>query len=55
MHSGSPTLKKMFFGVQLIYSDVLVSGVQQSESMPHIHKSILSKILSPRRPLRSIE
>ena len=27
-----------FFGVQLIYNVVLVSGVQQNESVTHIHK-----------------
>ena len=34
-----------FIGVQLIYNVVLVSGVQQSNSLIHIHIFILFKIL----------
>ena len=33
--------KKKFIGVQLLYNAVLVSGKQQSESVVHIHISIL--------------
>ena len=47
--------KKFFIGVWLIYNVMLVSGVQQSESIIHIHISTLFKILFPYRPLRSIE
>ena len=47
--------KKIFIGVQLIYNVVLVSGVQQSESVIHIHISTLFKILFPHRSLKSIE
>ena len=32
---------KIFIGVQLIYNVVLISGVQQSESVVHIHISTL--------------
>ena len=32
---------KIFIGVELIYNVVLVSGVQQSESVIHIHISTL--------------
>ena len=38
---------KYFIGVQSIYSVVLVSGTQQSESVLHIHISPLLQILSP--------
>ena len=53
-----PELKKIFFfliflGVQLIYNVVLVSAVQQSESVIHI--STLFQILFPYRLLQSIE
>ena len=35
-------LKKFFFiGVELIYNVVLVSGIQQSDSVIHIHISTL--------------
>ena len=34
-------LKLIFIGVWLIYNAVLVSGVQQSESVTHIHISTL--------------
>ena len=42
------------FFQQLIYNGVLVSGVQQNESVIHIHLLFL-KILFPYRPLQSIE
>ena len=51
-------LKKNFIGVQSIYNVVLVSGVQQSESVIHIHISTLFfffLILFPYRLLQSIE
>ena len=47
--------KKFFIGVYLIYNVVLVSGVQQSESVIHIHISTFLKILFPYRSLWSIE
>ena len=40
---------KIFIGVELIYNVVLVSGIQQSESVTHI--STLFKILFPYRSL----
>ena len=46
---------KIFIGVYLIYNVVLVSGVQQTESIIHIHISTLFQILFPYRPLQSIE
>ena len=47
--------KKNFIGVWLIYSIVLLSGVQQGESAIHIHVSTLFQILFPYRSLQSIE
>ena len=47
--------KKFLIGLQLIYNAGLVSGVQQSESVTHIHISILLQILFPYRPLQSIK
>ena len=47
--------KKIFIGVELIYNVVLVSGIQQSESVLHIHLSSLFKILFPYMPLQNIE
>ena len=47
--------KLIFIGVQLIYNVVLVSAVQQSESVIHLHISILFQILFPHRLLKSIE
>ena len=44
---------KNFIGVYFIYNVVLVSGVQQSDSVIHI--SILFQILSPYRSLKNIE
>ena len=40
--------------VELIYNTVLVSGVQHSDSVIHIHVSILFQILSPFRLLKNI-
>ena len=48
-------LKLIFIGVWLIYNVVLVSAVQQSESVIHIHISTLFQILFPSRSLQSIE
>ena len=39
--SGHAFLKKNFIGVELIYNVVLVSGVQHSDSVKHIHMFIL--------------
>ena len=47
--------KFIFIGVQLIYNVVLVSAVQQSESVIHMHISTLFQILFPYRSLESIE
>ena len=44
-----------FIGVQLIYNVVLVSDVQQSDSVIHIHIFIVFQILFPYRSLQSIE
>ena len=44
-----------YIGVQLINNVVLVSGVQQSDSVIHIHVSILFQILFPFRLLHNIE
>ena len=51
------TVPDFFFLIEvyLIYSVVLVSGVQQSEQVIHIHISILFQILFPYRSLQSIE
>ena len=46
---------KIFIRVQLIYNVVLVSAVQQSESVIHIHISTLFQILFPYGSLQSIE
>ena len=48
------SLKKIFIGVQFIYIVVLVSAVQQNESIKHLHISTLFKILFSYRPLQSI-
>ena len=42
-------------GMQLIYKVVLVSGVQQSDSVIYTHISLLFKILFPFRLLQNIE
>ena len=44
-----------YIGVQLINNVVLVSGVQQSDSVIHIHVSILFQILFPFRLLHNTE
>ena len=44
-----------YIGVYLIYNVVLVSGIQQSDSVLHIHMSILFQILFPYRLLQSTE
>ena len=44
-----------YIEVQLINHVVLVSGVQQSDSVMHIHVSILFQILFPFRLLQNIE
>ena len=51
------SFKKFLFyiGVELINNVVLVSGVQQSDSVMHIYISILFQILFPFRLLQSIE
>ena len=46
---------KFYIGVQLIKNVVLVSGVQQSDSVIHIHVSIRFQILFPVRLLQNIE
>ena len=45
----------ILFGVQLINNVVLVSGVQQSDLVIHIHVSILLQILFPFRLLHNME
>ena len=45
----------IFIGIQLIYNVVLVSGVQQSESIIHIPISTHFQILFPYRALQSTE
>ena len=45
----------IFIGIELIYNVVLVSGVPQSESVIHIHISVLFYISFPYRLLQSIE
>ena len=56
------TVRKSFFfnflfciGVELINNVVIVSGVQPSDSVTHIHVSILFQILFPFRQLHNIE
>ena len=46
---------KVFIGIQLTSDALLVSGIQQSESAIHLHRSTLFKILFPYRSLQSIE
>ena len=48
-------LYKNFFRVELIYNVVLVSGVQQIDSVIHKHISILFQILFSYRLLQNIE
>ena len=45
----------LFIGVQLIYNIVLVSAVQQSESVIQKHISTLFLFFVPYRPLQSVE
>ena len=42
------SFKKCFIGIQLIYNIVLVSGVQQSESVIHTHiqSFLLNRVLT---------
>ena len=51
----SSLFKKKCIGVQLIYNVVLVSGVQQSESVIQIHMSPLSLAFFPIWSLQSID
>ena len=44
-----------YIGVHLIYNVVLVSGVQQSDSVIHLHIFILFQIIFPYRLLQSTE
>ena len=44
-----------FIEVELIYNVVLVSGVQQSDSVIHTYISIFFQILFPYRLLQNIE
>ena len=48
-------LKQFYIGVYLINSVMLVSGVQQSDSIIHIHVSSLFQIIFPFRLLQSTE
>ena len=55
---GLDALKKtflIFIGVELIYNGVLISAIQESESVIHIHISILFQILFLFRLLQTIE
>ena len=47
--------KKIFFEAQLIYSAVLFSGEWQSDSVIHVHVSILFQILFPYKLIQNIE
>ena len=42
-------------GVELINNGVLVSGVEPSDSVTHVHVSVLLQILFPFRLLQNIE
>ena len=44
-----------YIGVWLIYNVVIGSGVQQSDSVIHIHISTVFQILFPYRLLQNIE
>ena len=46
---------KIFIGVQVIYSIVLVLGVQQSKSVIYVHISTLFQIFFPYKPIQSTE
>ena len=54
---GADFLKilKFYFGVQLIYNAALVSVVQQSDSVIHIHTAFLFQTISPCNLLLNIE
>ena len=45
----------LFFFLMFLYYAVLISGIQQSESIIHMHVSILLQILFLFRLLQSIE
>ena len=47
--------RNIFIVIQFIYNVALVSAVQQSKSVIHIHISTLFQSLFPYRPLQSIE
>ena len=47
--------KKKYFKVELIYNVVLISALNLSHSVIHIHIPVLFKSLFPYRPLRSTE
>ena len=47
--------KKIFFEAQLIYSAVLFSGEWQSDSVIHVHVSILVQILFPYKLIQNTE
>ena len=57
MELGFIYFKKFLFyvGVELIYNVVLISGIQQSDSVIDIHICILFQILFPFRLLPNIE
>ena len=44
-----------YIGVELINNVVLVSGIQESDSVIHIHVSLLFQILFPFRLLHNIK
>ena len=48
-------LLKICIGVQLVYNDMLISGVQQSESVIHTHISLLFQIVFPQKLIQKIE
>ena len=48
-------LTQFYIGVKLINNIVVVSGVQQSDSVIHVHISILFQILFPFRLLHNTE
>ena len=45
----------MLIGVQLIHNAVLVSALQQSDSVIHVHRPILFQSLFPHRLLQNID
>ena len=46
---------KICIGVQLVYNDMLISGVQQSKSFIHTHISLLFQIVFPCKLIQKIE